>query len=101
MVDGCGALGPMDEELCGRWMQMAAFMPMVRVYHNATYLDDNNMQKTTPPFNWWAFQSFDATFMVTSAIAQRMPYLRHIYSNLFIKTGQKVTWPIIKPLFLD
>jgi hypothetical protein len=39
--------------------------------------------------------------MVASAIAQRLPLMRHIYSNLFIKTGQKITWPIVKPLFLD
>lgn len=44
MVDGCGSLGQLDEELCARWMQVAAFMPMYRGYYNATYLDDNSVQ---------------------------------------------------------
>jgi len=39
MVDTCGSLGPMDEELCARWTQLATFMPMVRNYFNATHLD--------------------------------------------------------------
>ena len=38
MVDSCGSLGPLDEELCARWMQVAAFMPMLRDHYNATYL---------------------------------------------------------------
>ena len=37
MVDACGSLGPMDEDLCARWTQLATFMPMVRNYFNATY----------------------------------------------------------------
>jgi len=41
MVDGCGSLGKLDEELCGRWMQLAAFLPMFRGYYNDTYLDSD------------------------------------------------------------
>ena len=37
MVDACGSLGPMDEDLCTRWTQLSTFMPMVRNYFNATY----------------------------------------------------------------
>jgi len=40
MVDACGSAGEMDEDLCARWMQIAAFMPMLRGYHNRTYNDD-------------------------------------------------------------
>lgn len=100
MVDGCGALGKMDEELCGRWMQVAAFMPMTRVHHNATYVDGAEV-KNTDPFNWWNFQNYDATVMVTSAIGNRLKFMRHIYSNLFIRVGEKINWPIIMPLFYD
>jgi alpha-glucosidase (family GH31 glycosyl hydrolase) len=39
MVDTCGSLGPMDEDLCARWTQLATFMPMVRNYFNDTYRD--------------------------------------------------------------
>ena len=39
MVDTCGSLGPMDEDLCARWTQLATFMPMVRNYFNETYMD--------------------------------------------------------------
>ena len=39
MVDTCGSLGPMDEDLCARWTQLATFMPMVRNYFNETYRD--------------------------------------------------------------
>lgn len=41
MVDVCGTKGPapLDEKLCGRWMQMAAFLPMARNYYSKTYYD--------------------------------------------------------------
>lgn len=37
VVDSCGSLGKIDLELCARWNQLAAFMPMVRGYFNETY----------------------------------------------------------------
>jgi alpha-glucosidase (family GH31 glycosyl hydrolase) len=31
--DACGTYGVFDEELCARWMQVAAFFPMIRNYY--------------------------------------------------------------------
>lgn len=39
MVDSCGSLGKLDLELCARWMQLSAFLPMVRNFYNETYTD--------------------------------------------------------------
>jgi alpha-glucosidase (family GH31 glycosyl hydrolase) len=54
MVDSCGSLGPMNEELCARWAQLATFMPMIRNYYNATYLNPTTGQRTnTDPSEPW------------------------------------------------
>lgn len=37
IVDVCGTRGPMNEELCARWMQLAAFLPMARNYYFGSY----------------------------------------------------------------
>jgi alpha-glucosidase (family GH31 glycosyl hydrolase) len=36
-TDVCGDSGERDNELCARWMQMAAFLPMARNYYNMYY----------------------------------------------------------------
>jgi len=35
--DVCGTFGAWDEELCARWMQAAAFFPLVRNYYTSTF----------------------------------------------------------------
>jgi len=41
VVDACGTYGPgpLDEELCARWMQTSAFLPLFRNYYSKTYFD--------------------------------------------------------------
>ena len=45
MVDTCGSLGPIDEELCARWIQIAAFMPLYRNYFNDTFINRSSNQR--------------------------------------------------------
>ena len=53
MVDTCGSLGPLDEDLCTRWTQLATFMPLMRNYYNDTYRDqDGNRRKTQGSEPW-------------------------------------------------
>jgi hypothetical protein len=38
--DACGTFGPtFDEELCARWMQTSAFLPLIRNYWTTTYFN--------------------------------------------------------------
>jgi alpha-glucosidase (family GH31 glycosyl hydrolase) len=99
MVDGCGSLGPIDEELCARWMQISAFMPMVRGYYNDTYLDKDGKRQKTDPSEFWNFKNQDYQIAQTSAIAQRLPFTRYIYSQLYY--AYRVGAAVVKPLFYD
>ncbi len=36
-TDVCGSSGDRNDELCARWMQLAAFMPIARNYYNGLY----------------------------------------------------------------
>lgn len=99
MVDGCGSLGLLDEELCARWMQLAAFMPMFRGYYNATYTDSKGNRLPTDPSEYWNFKNQDYQIAYTSAIANRMPYLRYIYSQLY--RTYRVGGAIVRPLIFD
>lgn len=55
MVDSCGSLGTLDKELCARWMQLAAFMPMVRNFYNETYTNDKGEKVKTDPSEPWNY----------------------------------------------
>ena len=81
MVDSCGSLGPMDEELCARWMQVAAFMPLVRNYYNDTYRDPlRGERKQTDPSESYNFMNPDYKMAYGGAVADRIKYTRYIYS---------------------
>lgn len=84
MVDSCGSLGKMDLELCARWMQMAAFMPMVRNFYNETYTGDDGKKAPTDPSEPNVFKGDDGLEMAyKSALSNRLLYLRYIYSELY------------------
>jgi alpha-glucosidase (family GH31 glycosyl hydrolase) len=54
VTDTCGSLGPLDEELCFRWAQLATFLPMSRNYYNETYYDQaSGTWLTTPPSEFY------------------------------------------------
>jgi len=81
MVDVCGSLGPFDEELCGRWMQLAAFLPMARNYYNATYRDPVSGNRTqTPGSEITNFKIDDNKAMYAGGVAQKLQYSRYVYS---------------------
>lgn len=76
----------MDEELCGRWHQMGAFMPMMRNYYNAT-------QNGSELYN---MQNFTYQFMSAQAVHQRYQYARYIYSHMYnsFLNGGAVVYPL-------
>jgi alpha-glucosidase len=42
--DVCGSIGPLDAELCGRWAQLSAFLPLMRGYYNVSYQNQTTME---------------------------------------------------------
>jgi alpha-glucosidase (family GH31 glycosyl hydrolase) len=63
--------------LCTRWMELAAFLPMVRIQGPLT-----------------DYAHSDASFAL--AMSSRLPYTRYIYSQMFFAnyTGGAVTYPL-------
>lgn len=57
VTDICGTFGPLDEELCARWAQVAAFLPMVRNYYTATYLNKSTIVPNDPS-EFYNFKNF-------------------------------------------
>ena len=68
MIDVCGTKGALDEQLCGRWMQVAAFLPMARNYYALTYVDDKGETQITPGSEFVNFKDFKAKVMCTSSL---------------------------------
>jgi len=99
MIDACGSLGPMDEELCARWTQLATFMPMVRNYFNSTYLDPKTgMRNTTDPSEPWIAKT-DQLKLAYASMGDRLRYSRYLYTQLYL--AHTTGGSLVRPLFFD
>ena len=99
MVDTCGSLGPMNEELCARWTQLATFMPLVRNYYNATYLDPVTGQRlSTDPSEPWNAKT-DSLKLANAALGDRLRFSRYIYTQMYLAHANGGS--LAKPLFFD
>lgn len=100
MTGICGDIGDLDEELCARWAQLGAFMPMVRNYYNATYNDwATGLPISNPASEFYNFNNETYIFMIGAALNQRLLYSRYIYSQLYkvyLEGGA-----VVRPLFFD
>jgi alpha-glucosidase (family GH31 glycosyl hydrolase) len=81
VTDTCGSLGPLDEELCFRWAQLAVFLPMSRNYYNETYYDEAaGKWLTTDPSEFYNFKNAQYNISMAPLISQRLKFSRYIYS---------------------
>lgn len=99
MVDTCGSLGPMNEDLCARWTQLSTFMPMVRNYFNATYFDMSTGNRTlTDPSEPWVAKS-DSLKLAYASLAERLKFSRYLYTQNYLTHTNGGS--LVKPLFFD
>jgi alpha-glucosidase (family GH31 glycosyl hydrolase) len=99
MVDACGSLGPMDEDLCARWTQLSTFMPMVRNYFNATNRNPSNGQRVnTDPSEPWIAKT-DSLKLAYAAMSDRLRFSRYLYTQLYL--AHTVGGSLVRPLFFD
>jgi alpha-glucosidase (family GH31 glycosyl hydrolase) len=99
--DACGTFGPtFDEELCARWMQTSAFLPLIRNYWTTTYFNTTlNTWMPNTPSELFNMKNFTYQFAASSALSQRMSYLRYIYSQMY--SVYRDGGALVKPLFFD
>jgi len=72
--DTCGFFGAKDDELCGRWIQLATFYPFAREHR-----DDSGGGPPHEPYDLAEpYQSW-----AREAIRDRLQYIRHVYTCLF------------------
>jgi len=73
-----------DADICNRWMELAAFLPMVRIKGSFS----ENLVSTNAAYG--NFTDF------TRAMHQRLPFTRYIYSQMFSAnyTGGSVVYPL-------
>lgn len=81
MVDACYSLGPLDEELCARTMQLAGFLPMVRNYYNATYKDPaTGNRSNSDPSESYNFKNDSYAFAYSDGVSNKLKFSRYTYS---------------------
>ena len=99
MVDTCGSLGPIDEDLCTRWTQLATFMPMVRNYYNSTYREQQtgDRKKTQGTEPWMA--KSDSAKLAYAALGDRLKLSRYLYTQMYLSHANGGS--LVKPLFFD
>lgn len=99
MVDTCGSLGTMDEDLCSRWTQLATFMPLVRNYFNQTFRDpETGGRKYTQSSEPWKATT-DQLKLANAALGDRLRYSRYMYTQLYL--SHSLGGSFVKPLFFD
>ena len=76
-ADTCGFNGNTDEELCGRWMQLSAFMPFYRNHNEMGAISQE-------PYRWDSVASASRT-----AIAVRYSLLPYWVRNIFFLLDSK------------
>lgn len=99
MTDTCGSVGPMNEELCARWAQLAFFFPLARNYYNVSYLSWDGKWTPTPGSEPYNFNEFNWEFKYTGALNQRASFTRYIYSQLY--SSYRLGGAVMRPLFFD
>ncbi|KAI0040571.1 glycoside hydrolase family 31 protein [Auriscalpium vulgare] len=86
-ADACGFEGNTDEELCNRWMQLAAFTPFYRNHNQRSALSQE-------PYRWDSVANASRT-----AIATRYSLLPYWYT-LFANASTRGT-PPVRALFFE
>jgi alpha-glucosidase (family GH31 glycosyl hydrolase) len=98
VLDVCGN-GVMDNELCSRWMQLAAFMPLARNTYTDTYYNaaTGKVEAADPflPFNL----DFNSELSYKAATYQKLQYSRYVYTELFLASIHGGA--VVRPLFFD
>ena len=87
--DTCGYFGKeVEDELCGRWIQLATFFPFARQNNDGSQGPSfNEPYKLKEPYQTWA----------RNALYDRLQYSRHMYTCLFQAsvTGQSCFDPLM------